>query len=179
MDKLSKIQLCFFLVFLFISCQEKKDPLVKAWIYNDSQDQKEQLANIQQYGGTMEYGLTAANFIDLQPDGSYTSYISFFDQGKWFFKNKNLILVNRQKQILELAVQKLDDKEMVCTNKMKRKVYRFTGMPNQFTSASQNPFSAINNRWRIKAKHKESDAELRARLKNHFSFWEKYFDWGV
>jgi len=62
---------------------------------------------------------------------------------------------------------------------MKRAVYRFSGLPNDFTATAQNPFSVENNQWRIKAKHKESDSELRARLKNHFSFWEKYFAWGL
>ena len=163
----------------FVSCMAKKDPLVKAWIYNDSQDKDEQLQNIYTYGGTMEYGLTAANFIDLQPDSTYTSYLSYFDEGKWYFKNNTLILVNHSRQIIELRVDKVDDKELICTNKMKKKVYRFSAAPNHFTSASQNPFSVENNRWRIKARHQESEAELRARLKNHFSFWEKYFAWGL
>lgn len=163
---------------VFVSCTAKKDPLVKAWIYNDSQGDKAQLENIKAYNGTMEYGLTAANFIDLQADGTYTSYLAFFDSGKWFFRNNTLILVNHNRQIIELQVNKMDDKELICTNKMKRKVYRFSATPNEFAGASENPFSTLNNQWRIKATHKESDAELRARLKNHFSFWEKYFAWG-
>jgi hypothetical protein len=162
----------------FAACRPEKDRLVKAWIYNDSQDKKEQLEDIYSYGGAMEYGFTAANFIDLQPDSTYTCYLESFDSGKWFFKDHSLILINHSRQILELQVNKVNSKELICTNKMKGKVYRFSATPNHFAYKSENPFAEVNNRWRIKAKHKESDAELRARLKNHFSFWEKYFEWG-
>lgn len=170
--------LLLLLWFLF-SCTAKKEPLVQVWLYNDSQDKEEQVEDINKYGGTMEYGLTAANFMDLQPDGTYTSYFSFFDYGKWYFKNGNLILVSHNRQMIELQVNKLSSKELICTNKMKRKVYRFNGLPNNFTTAAENPFSVQNNQWRIKASHRESDAELNARLKNHFSFWEHYFAWGA
>ncbi|MGN6165237.1 MAG: hypothetical protein ACTHOF_11920 [Flavisolibacter sp.] len=167
------------LLWFLVSCAGKKDPLVKVWQYNDSQDSKEQLEDYSKYGGTMEYRLTAANFMDLQPDSTYTSYFSFFDYGKWFFKNGSLILVSHNRQIIKLQVSKLCSTELICINKMKRKVYRFNGLPNNFAAVAEDPFSVANNHWRIKAKHKESEAELRARLKNHFSFWEKYFAWGL
>lgn len=167
------------LLWFLVSCADKKDPLVKVWQYNDTQDSKEQLEDYYKYGGTMEYRLTAANFMDLQPDSTYTSYFSFFDYGKWFFKNGSLILVSHNRQIIKLQVNKVSNTELICTNKIKQKVYRFNGLPNNFSATVEDPFSVANNHWRIKAKHKESEAELRARLKNHFSFWEKYFAWGL
>jgi hypothetical protein len=106
-----KKRYCYWLVVWFTavlaSCMPEKDRLVKAWIYNDSRDKKEQLEDIYSYGGTMEYGFTAANFIDLQPDSTYTCYLGSFDSGKWFYKNGILILVNHSRQILELQVGEL------------------------------------------------------------------------
>jgi hypothetical protein len=173
----------FYAFFIFatamISCTAKKDPLARVWIYNEEQAKEQIIENGSKYNAVKDHDLTAANFIDLQPDGTYSSYLSSFENGKWYFKEHNLILVNKKKQIRELMVNKVDAKELVCTDKMKRTVYRFNGYPNIFSSAMQNPFSPHNNQWRVKAQHKESDAELRARMKNHFSFWEKYFAWGL
>ena len=169
---------CMALIFLSGSCTSKKNKLVNVWLYNE-EPTADQIAEEKNYGSSAGATLTAANFIDLQSDGSYSSYLSSFEYGKWFFKDQKLILVNRSKKIREFVVNKVNEKEMICTDPMKDVVYRFTGSPNQFPSAGQNPFSPENNQWRSKAKHKESDAELRARLKNHFSFWEKYFAWGL
>ena len=90
-----------------------------------------------------------------------------------------LILVNRKKDILELQVNKLDDNELVCTNKMKRTVYRFKGLPNSFSSKAENPFSLANNLWRIKPVKRETDVQLRKRMKNHFTYWKHYFAMGL
>ena len=169
----------FVLTCTIISCKDKNDLLQKVWLYNEDQTKEQVIENLTKYGGIKDHRLTAANFIDLQPDGTYSSYLNSFENGKWYYKEQNLILVNRKKELVELVVNKVDDKELVCTDKMKRAVYRFNGLPNDFTATAQNPFSVENNQWRIKAKHKESDSELRARLKNHFSFWEKYFAWGL
>lgn len=168
----------YFLLLCLISCTAPKDRLAKAWIYN-IEPSPQQLAVNNKHGFERNEALTGANFIDLQPNGTYTSYLSSFENGKWYFKDQNLILVNAQKQIMELQVNMLTDKQMVCTDKMKKLLYNFEGQPNEFTSALQNPFSKQNNQWRLKPTHKESEAELRARLKNHFSFWEKYFAWGL
>jgi hypothetical protein len=68
---------------------------------------------------------------------------------------------------------------MVCVNKSNHKVYWFNGFENAVPSEAESPFSVHNNLWRIKAMHKESDIEIRARLKNHFKWWEKYFAWAL
>jgi hypothetical protein len=172
--------LCVFfaLACIIISCTAKQNKLAKVWLYNEDPTD-EQIVENDTYGLSAGSALTAANFIDLQPDSTYSSYLSSYENGKWYFKDNNLILVNRKKQIFELLVNKVSDKEMICTDKMKGIVYRFNGEPNRFEKPTENPFSPQYNQWRVKAKHKESEAELRARLKNHFSFWEKYFAWGL
>jgi len=164
----------------FISCKTGDKPsFERVWIYDDDLSTKKQLEDVYRYGNTMEYGFGAASFLNLAPDGKFTSFFSAFDQGNWKLEDSTLVLTNHKKGKLFLEVRRLDSKQMVCINKSNRKVYRFNGFNNVFASDSESPFSATNNRWRIKAGHKESDAELRSRLKNHFHWWEKYFSWGL
>jgi hypothetical protein len=173
------LALCLFLSCLLLACREKaKDPLVNAWIYNDEQTEEQRAENRSFFSGYKTPYFTSANFLDLQPDSTYTGYLNFFDHGKWYFKRNLLILVNHKKKITEFQLNKVNKEELVVTHRMTGNLYRFYGKPNDFKSDAENPFSLVNNRWRIKADHKESDVELRARLKNHFRFWQTYFNWG-
>jgi len=165
---------------IFLSCRTKeKTSFEKAWFYKDDLTKQEQLEDVFKYGGGPEYGFTAASFMNLQPDGKFTSYFSAFDYGNWKLQDSTLVLTNHNKGRLVLDVKKLGPKEMVCINKSNNKVYRFNGFPNSFSSDAESPFSITNNLWRIKANHKESDDEIRVRLKNHFKWWEKYFSWAL
>jgi hypothetical protein len=168
------------LAVIFLSCKSnEKSSFGKAWFYNDELTKEQQLENISKYGGDNEYGFTAASFVNLQPDGKFTSYFTAFDYGNWKLQDSSLILTDHSKGKLVLDVKQLDSKRMVCINKSNHKVYRFNGFPNTFPKEGESPFSIANNVWRIKANHKESDAEIRTRLKNHFKWWEKYFSWGL
>jgi hypothetical protein len=162
-----------FIPFLF-SCTQAKDAMAKAWIYEAS----DKVTGAVSQGNRIDPNLSPANFLDLQQDGSYAGYLNHYETGKWLVKEEKLILVNRRKELHELHILRLNKKKLVCTDEARKILYHFSGHPNEFTSPAQNPFSIGNNQWRLKAKHKESDAELNARMKNHFSFWEKYFAWG-
>jgi hypothetical protein len=169
-----------FLSIVFISCKaDEKSSLEKVWFYDDELTKQEQLENVYKYGGTMEYGFGAASFMNLQQDGKFTSYFSAFDYGDWKLQDSMLILTNHNKGRLLLEVKRMDPKHMICVNRSNHKVYRFNGFKNEIASDAENPFSIKNNLWRVKANHNESDAELAARLKNHFKWWEKYFSWGL
>lgn len=167
-----------FLSVYFLSCKPaNKGSIERAWMYhNDLSDEKQPDAVYKH--GDMEYGFSSASFLDLQPTGKFTSYFSAFDYGEWKFEDSILILTNHNKGRLLLHVKELNDK-MICINKSNQKVYPFDGFNNVFSSEADNPFSIMNNRWRVKAGHKETDAELVARLKNHFRWWEKYFKWAL
>jgi hypothetical protein len=168
------------LAVVFLSCKSnEKSSFEKAWLYNDDLSKDEQMEDVFKYGGAPEYGFTGASFMNLGPDGKFTSYFAAFDYGDWKMQDSNLILTNHSKGKLVLDVKKLDSKQMVCVNKSNHKVYRFNGFPNSFSSDAESPFAIANNIWRVKASHKESDTEIRARLKNHFRWWEKYFAWGL
>lgn len=165
-------------IYLLIGCKNHSDnPFVKVWFYNANQTDQQQKENEVKYRAHENYALEGSNFINLQPDSTYTSFLMDYDYGRWYYKDSLLILVNHNRQPLELVVNKVDD-ELICTDKMQNIIYRFYGYPNKFLSAAQNPFSQENNQWRLKASHKESDAEIASRLSNHFRYWEKYFAWG-
>jgi hypothetical protein len=57
-------------------------------------------------------------------------------------------------------------------------VANFESQPLPSQSA-EDPFSRENNRWRIPALRKETDMEIRDRLRNHCQFWEVYFNWAL
>lgn len=165
---------------IFLSCTSKEKPsFEKAWFYNDELTSEEQIENVYKYGSTTEYGFTSASFLNLQPDGKFTSYFSAFDYGNWKLEDSTLVLTNHSKGRLLLDVKRLNTKQMVCINKSNHKVYWFNGFKNEIPSEAESPFSIDNNLWRVKAAHKESDAELTTRLKNHFKWWEKYFSWAL
>lgn len=119
-----------------------------------------------------------SSFIDIREDGSYTASFSAFGSGQWSMKSgKELKLVNNAGKEQVFIVKKLEGDELVLSP-FAGVEYSFSGMSNNFASEAANPYSRQNNEWRVKATHKESDAELKARLCNHLLFWEVYFKWG-
>jgi hypothetical protein len=171
-----RIYFLLLLSIVFFSCKTKDKPsFEKVWFYND------EFANedVFRYGASPEYGFSSASFMNLKPDGKFTSYLTAFDYGDWVLRDSTLILTNHNKGKLVLDVKKLSVNQMLCVNKNSHKLYPFNGFPNAVSSEAESPFSIRNNMWRVKANHKESNAEIQSRLKNHFKWWEKYFSWGL
>ena len=171
----------FYLVFFcsVFACSTKKGAVSKVWFYNDDQTQDEKIENIMVYKSMLNHDLTDADFLNLQPDSTFTSFFSSFNYGKWFINDSVLVLMDHYRHLQELSISRLDDHEMICLDKKRGIIYRFKGYATGFSSSSDNPFSGENNQWRLKAKHKESEAEIAARLRNHFRYWEKFFNWGL
>ena len=176
------MRLCYLLIFsvILFSCKsEEEASFEKVWFYDDDLSAEKQMENISKYGGGSEYSFSAASFLNLQPEGKFTSYFTAFDYGSWKLQDSTLVLTSHNKGKLLLEVKMLNPRQMICMNKSNEKVYRFNGFKNEFPSDGESPFSLANNLWRVKAGYKESDAELASRLKNHFRWWEKYFSWGL
>jgi len=175
-----RIYLLLIFSIVIISCGTSEKPtLEKVWFYNDNLSQEEQVSNVHKYGSTSEYGFTGASFLNLRADGKFTSFFSAFDYGEWKLKDSILLLTTHNKGKLSLEIKALNKDQMVCINKGNQKLYPFNGCKNEVSSGTESPFSIANNLWRVKPNHKESDAELRTRLKNHFRWWEKYFTWAI
>lgn len=177
------MRFCYLLVFsvILFSCKLKEEEVSfeKVWFYDDDLSAEKQMENSSKYGGGSEYFFSAASFLNLQSEGKFTSYFTAFDYGNWKLQDSTLVLTSHNKGKLLLEVKMLNPKQMICMNKSNEKVYRFNGFKNEFSADAESPFSITNNLWRVKAGHKESDAELVSRLKNHFRWWEKYFSWGL
>lgn len=119
------LYLLLFSVTLF-SCKLKEKPaLEKVWFYKDDLTREEQVENVYKYGSTVEYGFTAASFLNLQPNGKFTSYFSAFDYGNWKLQDSTLVLTDHNKGKLLLNVKKLGTTQMVCINESNHKVYWF------------------------------------------------------
>ena len=165
------------IIVLLASCGSKKNPLVKVWFFN-SDLIRERYHDIYTYEGKTNYH-NNADFLDLRPDSTYTCSLDFFDYGKWYAKDSTFLLVSHNNKMNEFLVHKLNDHEMICTNRLNDELFSFDGYKNDFKNSSENPFSLQNNQWRYRSNHKESEQEITGKLKNHFRYWEKFFAWGL
>lgn len=120
--------------------------------------------------------LTPVSFLELRPDGSYTSDFGRYEFGRWEKRDQQLLLTNQQHQTFVYTLGKLSSDEMELTVARNRTGH-FESKPLPSDNPAEDPFSRENNLWRIPASHKESDAELKRRLYNHCQFWEFYFKW--
>jgi hypothetical protein len=134
------------LLFSCKSVKEEKASFEKVWFYDDDLSAEKQSENISKYGGGSEYSFSAASFLNLQPEGKFTSYFTAFDYGNWKLQqDSTLVLTSHNKGKLLLELKILNTKQMICVNKSNEKVYRFNGFKNEFPSDAESPFSINNN----------------------------------
>src|SRR4030095_8121125 len=86
--------------FIFISCFSTNQFLHKTWFFAYYGSSRENVPE--------KSPLTPENFIDLQKDGSYTSYISGFDYGTWKNEGNDIQLVNQKgdKKVIRIISSK-------------------------------------------------------------------------
>jgi len=169
-------------VLSFNSCNSRKNKLSKTWFYITGYTASGKPIKISAKDSLLNNFLTPACFINLQPDGKYTSFLYTFDYGNWQLENNEIILLSEKNVRQKLPLQVLDSKVMMVTvTDLNGNVFNcdFESASGSFKTEDENPFSKPNNLWRIPALHKETNDEITARLMNHFQFWEKYFDWGI
>jgi hypothetical protein len=117
-------------------------------------------------------------FLNLKPDGTYTSYLATYQEGKWKLGANSLLLMPLKGDPIEFEVRSIRNDTLKLYYSGHGMSYDFKGYPNKFEKEADDPFTAANNTWRIDAAHKESDKEIDRRIENHFLFMEKYFRWG-
>lgn len=154
------------LVIALGGCIFRTNPLTHLWFYA--------------YGAGPgdDGGLTPANFLELRTDGSYTRDFGRYEYGTWSRKDMQLFLTDQQHKTYVYAIKNLTPEEMQLVVAKDRTGY-FEGFPLPSAKPDEDPFSIVNNQWRIPAKHKESDAQIRNRLLNHCRFWDAYFTWAL
>src|SRR5690349_7063933 len=164
---------------LLLSCNQEKGSLARVWFYNDTWYEGDDGDFYKRFDRPAESALSEANFIDLQPDGSFHSYLARYTYGQWHEENGSLVLVDHNRQSLKLKILGMKDGRLALSDYLKNRLLPFRGYKNSFTQKEENPFGEENNQWRIKAEQRESHNQIGQRLKNHFRFWEKYFAWGL
>src|SRR5688572_19626655 len=119
-----------------------------------------------------------ASFLYLQPNNTYTRDFKKFEYGHWKRHDSVLLLTNDQKITVSFPLKLISGNELELRTK-DGIILNFERQTAKFSSSADNPFSIENNQWRITAAKKESDQELRNRLRNHFRFHEVYFKWAL
>jgi hypothetical protein len=122
--------------------------------------------------------LSPSSFMELRPDGTYSQDFGHYDYGSWMLKDNRLYLTNQRHRTYIYLVQLLNREEL-DVNLDGGRIGHFKVHPMPSSRPEKDPFSGYNNQWRIPARHRESDAEIRKRLVNHFQFWETYFTWAL
>jgi hypothetical protein len=161
------------MMILSTSCVSQKQLLCRTWIYTFKINSSDK---VQSYQGE-DSVLTPANFLNLKKDGSFTIDFGSFEYGSWDEKNDTVFLKDHQGKTTPFFISSVSLNQMRIS--MNEAAYSFEGIPDKFSKSDNDPFSKENNLWRIPATHKESDEEIKQRLKNHFKFWEKYFGWAL
>jgi hypothetical protein len=158
-----------FIVVLFllqVHCTPGKKGPAQLWFFTYSN------------GGDIDSTLTPASFMDLQSDKTYSCDLGGFDSGHWEIKDSVLILRSLKNYIALFPIKYFFRNEL-SLRMGEATVLNFESQPARFSSAANNPFSVENNQWRITATRKESNPELKNRLKNHCKFYEFYFKWAL
>jgi hypothetical protein len=165
---MKKIFLLFSLAIFLSQCDSfpKRKKIDQLWFYSYSSN-----------AGETDNSITPANFLSLQPDGSYTRDFGKFEEGSWEEKNSTLYLKSKT-GIIEFPVKSLSANELLLVSK-KGSVLHFESIARNFSSLADDPFALANNQWRIPATKKENEQEIKSPLKNHFRFYELYFEWAL
>lgn len=166
------------LLVVLAACGRQTPPISQAWLVSKDVELQDIERLTKKMGVGYGYGLSSAGFMDLQPDGTYSANLYVYDYGKWSYDNNTLILRGHNQRPRRYVVNELSGKEVLLTDVKENVWYVFNGFPNGFEKKTDNPFVPENNFWRLKAPKKETDEEIASRLRNHFMFWEKYFNWG-
>lgn len=149
-------------------CSLMVNPLTRLWFFT--------------YGTGAPEGkdtmLSPASFLELRPDGSYTRDFGRFEFGTWLKKNGQVLLTSHDRHLTALTFSLPGPGEMQLTM-TGGYVAEFDSRTIPAQKGRLDPFSLENNRWRVPPNHKESDAGIRDRLRNHCEFWAAYFRWAL
>lgn len=172
--KITQVSSIALLLFLAISCKSKKEDLAKTWFFT--------MENRISTDSRKDPVLTPANFIHLENDGRYSSYLLQFETGNWILNNGMIELQADNKVIHKLRIINSNEKELgldIEPGNNDDCQMLFTGINNPFKDVRQNPFNGANNQWRISPNKKEDETAIRQRIKNYFHYWELYFTWAL
>src|SRR5438309_3559018 len=89
----------FYIILLACGCTNKpRNPFVKAWFCTGKPTKDQKLDAIYHYGVKVDERMDAANFIDLQPDSTFTCFFPFYNYGRWVVKDNELLLIDHERR---------------------------------------------------------------------------------
>jgi hypothetical protein len=179
---MKKIVSLVFILLTLAACNREDRSYAKAWLISKNslgEDYSDEDIADAVKAGKRKTEPPSDCFINLKSGGQYSSYFVDYRQGQWEVKNNRLVLTPEKGREMQFEIKSINDNEMVLLFEDLGVSYTFKGFSNKFDSDQDDPFSAANNKWRIKAAGKESEAQIRQRLRNYLSFMEKYFAFGA
>lgn len=167
---MKKIGLLFTIAFSVIqfNCNSKEQKPDGLWFYTHTSG-NEYETNIE---------ISPSSFLNLQKNGAYTRDFGTFDYGNWERNDTVLILKSKNGKTFEFLIKTIIQNELKLRSGIGTFI-NFEKQPSEFPSIDVDPFTINNNQWRIPAKNKESEIEIKNRLKNHFRFNEMYLKWAL
>lgn len=150
---------------IFSGCITKRPNPERIWFYVDSKNLSEAYVAI-----------SPASFLNLEPGGTYTRDFGKFDYGRWELKEGTLHLISSSDQTSAYPIKFPSGTELQIKTP-EETILNFEG--KFVSSTTSSPFSLQNNQWRIPAKQKETEEQIRSRLLNHCLFYESYFRWAL
>lgn len=155
------------LLFACGACHSADKPGAQIWMYTSDLDRSRGSDTV----------LNNASFLDLRPDGGFTQDFGRFEYGTWNLKDQRLYLTDQHRKTYVYRVADLQKKTLFLQVGAGDRIGGFRGLGAPPGSTEKDPFSTVNNQWRIPPAHRESDEEIRRRLLAHCRFWEMYFTW--
>jgi hypothetical protein len=159
------LSVLFLIITGFVSGCQNNPGISQLWFYTYSSDQDPD-----------QITLTPANFLELRSDKTFTSDLGKFQSGHWDLKDQQLFLHAENGEINILLVNTIKSKE-IQLRVGKSNAANFDAQP--IPQIEKDPFSRSNNLWRKPAASKETEEQLKIRLKNHCAFWVSYFTWAL
>lgn len=143
--------------------------LSKVWMYQPGTSKNDAIDSLLSY----------TNFLELRPDGEFSSYLGKFATGRWSFEpeKQKLQLALEGGRILDIPVGK-DDSGRLILKLPALAIPRFSPYPIPGgIFHPDDPFAPANNQWRVPARTRENRRQLLQRLESHCHFWVAYFKW--
>jgi hypothetical protein len=161
-----------FALVLFVSCSNKKSLENKVWkLVNVSSPSTAGLLNHKE--GELSGAGGYSRFLRFYSDHTYTGKLATkFEYGKWAFTGDKLLMqsgdgskaaFNISKLTDEVMIMSYDDSQQALEEKLE---LHFEAKP-VIENKDDDAYSLKNNRWQIKAKEHETDAQILERVKGH------------
>jgi hypothetical protein len=160
-----------FVLILFSACSNKQALENKVWKLVNVNS-----ASTAAFLNHMEGELSGrggySRFLRFYKDGTYTGKLATsFDYGTWTVSGKELTLKSNDHSVLKFTINKINEEVLILNidklQQLGEKLdFQFEAKP-VIKDKADDAYSLQNNSWQIKAKQKETDAQLLERVKGH------------